>query len=1680
MVAVPPGRHRHSSVTAQLQVPTLNMSNLYTGPKLKALSTNETFASIESWKANIIYSLRLNKDFQPYLTEGFIFGRKTRAKPSRDLVDDIKTERVNDEDVVTIIKSKEEKAVIVDLMLDQIANWASCIPRNDITRDCRSLNDVWSKIRQFFNKQITGSLLNDVWNVKRQSDETPQALLSRMKQMVDDNLLTTDGLNHVDGKVDEDEELSPTLHNYVVLHWLQVLHPELRDLVTSRFITQLRDNTYASILPEISRSVDSLLEELNNGASACRTFPSQRTSFSQSRPYQQQPGYKSNYQPSRIKKVCEFCKATGKRFFYTHDISTCLFIRKMNSNKPASAKQVEQEDNELEDLQGHYDEFFDCMEDPAPARNVVVEHVLNRINVEASPVLQLEAELEVCDATLDTGATCSIISEEKARKIGAVIQKTNQRVRMADGQSNLEVIGETIVDLFRRNKCFRLSAIVCRNTDTEILAGMPFLKENDIAIRPFTDEIIINNQEYIKYDPYKRSSTITSRRLTVHASKNSVLLPGQSETFSVKGISGEVAVEPRYDTAHNKKINGSSQVWPKPHITKVHNGQISLCNTTTEPVPIRKLEHLFVVHPETKRLPESTVKLASKISSPPPKVPKPIKAANFSDTVVLNPDNVLTKAEEIAFRKLLVTYDPVFSPELVRYNGKSGACHVEVNMGPNLPVQRKGRLPPFYGTDNLVELQEKFDALVEQGVLSRPQDIGVCVENINPSFLVRKQPPSTDKRLVTDFASIAEYCRPTPSLMPNVDVTLRCIACWKYLIKTDLSSAYYQLLLKLSSKKYCGVHTPFKGVFVYNTGVMGLPGVEVALEELTCLLLGDMVKDGRVAKLADDLFIGGNTVQELLENFQLVLQKLLENDIRLSPAKTFIAPASVILLGWLWSSGTLKASSHKLNTLATCPQPVTVSGLKSYIGTYRFLSRVLEGYGSLLAPLENAVKGLNLKDKINWTESLSCAFKKSQEALNDAKTITMPRPSDKLCIVTDASIQPGGIGATLYAVRDGKQRLAGFYNCKLPLYQARWLPCEVEALGIAAALNHWAPMIIQSHERPQVLTDNKPCVDAAKKLVKGEFSASARLSSFLSTVFQYKAEILHIPGTSNLSSDHQSRNPAQCKHPKCSICKFVQDTMTSVVQSVSVEDIVQGRARIPFANRNSWKEVQEQCPDLRKVKDFRSQGTQPRKKSKNMKSVRRYLSSGTLLSHDGVLVNPKSFPMGPVAERIVVPKQVLYGTLSALHLQLKHPTAYQLNEAFSRYFFALDTEKVISEVTKACHICASIRDVPTAMIEESTDAPPEVVGTRLAADIIKRNQQKIFIIRESVTSYTMAEFIEDETVSSVSAALLRQCLLLRPSSSSKVTVRLDPASAHKSMFANLKKGSVLSSHNIFIEIGRELNKNKNPIIDKAIRELHRELLIISPSGGPITSSQLAQGIATLNSRYRSSGMSSHELWTQRDQVTGDQLPINDRQLIIKQYQQRIANHKHSQASKSCGKPPHPEPDVKVGSLVYLYNDRSKLVPRKRYLVTGISGDWVTLRRFTENLLGGKEYKAKLRECYSVPSIEESPLPELNEDSSSDEENLPLNEPPNSSEINNSDGDKSGTASGSDHELYTASEDADTEDSGQDSSEEESEDHHRPGRYTMDPILRTPPNLTPARRNQPQRTRNKPDFYGSFN
>ena len=131
---------------------------------------------------------------------------------------------------------------------------------------------------------------------------------------------------------------------------------------------------------------------------------------------------------------------------------------------------------------------------------------------------------------------------------------------------------------------------------------------------------------------------------------------------------------------------------------------------------------------------------------------------------------------------------------------------------------------PGYKHDKLVKLQTKFDELEAQGVFAKPEDVNVHVEYLNLSFLIQKSNGGT--RLVTSFAEVGQYSKPQPSLMPDVDSTLRATAKWRFIILSDLSQSFTipHNPLAHESMKYCGVATPFKGIRVYTRSAMGMPG----------------------------------------------------------------------------------------------------------------------------------------------------------------------------------------------------------------------------------------------------------------------------------------------------------------------------------------------------------------------------------------------------------------------------------------------------------------------------------------------------------------------------------------------------------------------------------------------------------------------------------------------------------------------------------------------------------------------------------------------------------------------------------------------------------------------------------------------------------------------------------------
>ena len=244
------------------------MSNIR-APKQWQLTRSETINSFNNWKENLTYTLSLDNNFKPYVTETATWGKKSSTSPHRGFTDDTPGG--------ANAQTKEQKCSVVDLMLGQVANYATVISRHQITKNSTSLADIWNKIREHYGFHNTGSRFLDLSTIKLDAGERAEDLYQRLLSFFEDNLQTSGSLvTHHGVSPTVDEELSPTVENVTVVLWLERLHVGLPALVKQRYGAELRNKSLASMKSEISLALDSLIEEVrsNDDSRISRINPS--------------------------------------------------------------------------------------------------------------------------------------------------------------------------------------------------------------------------------------------------------------------------------------------------------------------------------------------------------------------------------------------------------------------------------------------------------------------------------------------------------------------------------------------------------------------------------------------------------------------------------------------------------------------------------------------------------------------------------------------------------------------------------------------------------------------------------------------------------------------------------------------------------------------------------------------------------------------------------------------------------------------------------------------------------------------------------------------------------------------------------------------------------------------------------------------------------------------------------------------------------------------------------------------------------------------------------------------------------------------------------------------------------------------------------------------------------------
>lgn len=393
-------------------------------------------------------------------------------------------------------RTAAQKVTQLELMLGQIANYCPIISRSTIVKNSTSINSIWQAIRLHFGFQSTGGHFLDLHNIKLELNERPEDLYQRLTSFVEDNLLKGHGSISHHGVIPEvDEELTPTVENFIVLTWLRLLHPGLPTLVKQKFATELRSKTLATLKPEVSLAITSLLDEIHTLADAKVL----RSTFQKSATL--------NHKLERSTPSCPLCKQAGRQKA-NHFLSKCKFLpesdkKYMNTGKIRQATN-ESDDSDTEDVPREID--FE-----APVQRVLSTR---RVSTKQSPILRAFYKHFPLQLTLDSGAEISMIKQSVAEYIGARVTSTSQSALQADGVTPLKIIGETHITLSRGPNDLLLEALVVNDLDVDILAGIPFMATNDIAIRPAKLEITIRDNDKIHYGVSKTNPSSNHIRRT--------------------------------------------------------------------------------------------------------------------------------------------------------------------------------------------------------------------------------------------------------------------------------------------------------------------------------------------------------------------------------------------------------------------------------------------------------------------------------------------------------------------------------------------------------------------------------------------------------------------------------------------------------------------------------------------------------------------------------------------------------------------------------------------------------------------------------------------------------------------------------------------------------------------------------------------------------------------------------------------------------------------------------------------------------------------------------------------------------------------------------------------------------------------------------------------------------------
>ena len=456
----------------------------------------------------------------------------------------------------------------------------------------------------------------------------------------------------------------------------------------------------------------------------------------------------------------------------------------------------------------------------------------------------------------------------------------------------------------------------------------------------------------------------------------------------------------------------------------------------------------------------------------------------------------LSHEQVLELQSLIDTYCNVFRT----LPGHTSVTEHRIVTGAVRPV----RLAPYRIPQALQgQVRQELDEMLAHGIIERSTS-----DWASPLVIVRKK--DSTLRLCVDYRRLNSESKMDAYPIPRVDDLIDQVSRAPYITTLDLTKGYWQVPVAVEDREKTAFTTPF-GLFQFTRMPFGLKGAPATFQRMV-----DRLLDGLefASAYIDDVIVFSRTWNEHLRHLRVVMEKLQRAGLTVRRKKCQFGMAECSYLGHVVGSGRVCPEAAKIQAVRSFEQPVTKSGVRSFLGLAGYYRKFVPDYAAIAAPLTDLTRK-SKPSHVVWTPECDDAFNQLKDSLCSSPVLKSPEWDKTFVLQTDASGR--GVGAVLsQAGEDGSDRPVVYFSRKLLPREEKYSTTEKECLAIKLGVQAFHVYLIGRSFVIQTDHRSLEWLDRMK-------SSNARLARWSLMLQSYDFRIEYRAGHKNGNADGLSR-----------------------------------------------------------------------------------------------------------------------------------------------------------------------------------------------------------------------------------------------------------------------------------------------------------------------------------------------------------------------------------------------------------------------------------------------------------------------------------------------------------------------------------------------------------------------------